>query len=220
MKSLIRMSVVVALGAGLVACGGGGAKLAAGKENAAAALFQASGPASGARGAMASALKSGATSIGANGEVSVDCSNGGKAVLKFDYSGLQTGTAGDMTYDMTYQDCQEASLDGQAVRMNGTMKITMHFDFDYTNVTSQSGSISLKMVGKVDFSGAISDYIEANVTEYLDWSNLDTDSGSVTLKLDGTLKTSTDSYTYTQADSITVTAGTLKAASETSATGG
>jgi hypothetical protein len=206
MKSMIRLGVVSALAAGLVACGGG-AKLAAGKENAAAALFMASGPSQGARGGLA-ALAAGQASIDANGEIPVNCEKGGKAVMKFDLSSIgQVGEgAGNLAYTMTYQNCSQ--VDG--INMNGTMNLTLKYNFDQTDA-SANGTVELTLKGRVDFSGKISDFVDADVKQTIDFNALEATSGSVSLTLDGKITTSSGTYTYAN-ETLTVTAGQLAAA--------
>jgi len=229
MKALIRLSVIAAMGAGLVACGGRGAKLAAGEQNAAAALFQASGPASQAPGGRMIAGAQGIGMVGTQSEVKVDCSLGGSATLKMDLLqtlALTSGGQFGMVSTITYNDCQEATFDdpetqaveSESIWMNGDMATTLSSTFDYTDASAASGEVSIKLKGKVNFSGAIADFIDADVTQYVSFNALDADSGSVSVSLEGTIGTSTTAtpYTYTRDTVITFDAATLAAASEDS----
>jgi len=193
MTRFIRLSVLAAATAALVACGGSGAKLGGGKEGAAQALFEASQPAGkGGQGNLLQALASGVTSA----EVSVDCAQGGSVKLKLDLSAIDQ-TSGSFKYELEYNGCNEDGVN----EFDGKMKM----EFKFASSTT-SASVELKLKGKIEISGEINDYLDADVTETIDVAATGANSGSVTVKLNGTIKTSTESYTYTN-ESITITVG-------------
>ena len=193
--SFIRLSVLAVASAALVACGGG-AKLGGGKEGAAKALFEASQPAGkGGQGNLLKALASGAAGVEA--EVRVDCAQGGSVKLKLDLTSIDQNS-GSFKYELEYNGCNE---DG-ANEFDG--KMTMEFKFVTDGATT--AKVDLKLKGKIEISGEINDYLDADVTETIDVAATGANSGSVTVKLNGTIKTSTESYTYTN-ESITITVG-------------
>lgn len=197
MTRFTRLTIVSAMGLGLMACGG--AKLGGGKEGAAQAAFQASQPTG--RGSktgqslVKQALASGATTL----TITANCSHSGRASLSLDAT--QTSTDGLINYTVSYDACNE---DGQN-EYNGTMATSLGFAFspDYT-----SGSFIIAMKGKLTIDGDISDSIDANVKMTMDFAATSTHAGSVKLVLDGTIKTSDESYVYNN-ETIAITAGEL-----------
>jgi hypothetical protein len=203
MSHIIRLSFLAVATTALVACGGGGAKLGGGKDGAAKALFEASQPA-GKSGSSTSQglnvsglvdprlLASAADTTG-NIEVSVDCANGGSVKLKLDLT--STGTqAGSFKYNLEYKSCNEDGVN----EFNG--KMTMELKIEGTSTTAD---ISLHLKGKIEISGDIDDFIDADVKETVSIAATSATSGSVTVKLDGTIKTSGGSYVYTN-ESVTI----------------
>jgi hypothetical protein len=193
MSRFIRLSILAAASAALVACGGG-AKIGGGKEGAAKALFEASQPASkGGQGSLLQALASGQTNV--NAEVKVDCTHGGKAELKLDVTGgTQTGA---VKFEVKYNKCNE---DG-ANTFNGSMQMELSIIGSGT-----SAELALKLKGKIEISGEIDDYLDADVTETISIAATSATSGTVTIKLNGTIKTSENSYTYVN-ETLTISAG-------------
>lgn len=188
----IRLSMIAAVALTLTACGG--AKLGGGKQGAAEALFQASGPASSARGAAARLYTSGATSV----ETKVQGQKSGSVTLSIDTS--STSNIGDLAMTLKYDNFSD---DGKNY-YSGQMTMTMHFDFNITDTTA-SGSVALTMKGRVDISGEISDFVDADVTETVAFNALKDQSGTVSIKLNGTIATSSESYVYTN-EEVTFTA--------------
>jgi hypothetical protein len=200
MTRFTRLTMLSAMAAGLVACGGG-AKLGGGKDGAAQAAFQASQPAG--RGGKTSqqlldkALASGATSI----SVSANCANGGSASLTLDATNI--GQNGELNYSVTYDACNE---DGKN-EYNGTMAMSLKFTTNIGNGTI-SASLITGMKGKLTIEGEVSDFIDANVKLTMAVSATETHTGSVSLVLDGTIKTSEGSYAYA-GETLNITAGVL-----------
>jgi hypothetical protein len=198
MTRFTRLTMLSAMAAGLVACGGG-AKLGGGKEGAAQAAFQASQPAgrggNTAQQLLDQALASGATSI----SISADCAKGGKASLVLDTNTI--GQDGSFNYTVKYEACNE---DGKS-EYNGTMAISMRFSPD------PSGSLAfvIGMKGKLTLEGEISDFIDADVRLTMDFTATSTRSGTVRLVADGFIKTSEGNHTYDSSQPLTISVGEL-----------
>jgi hypothetical protein len=205
MTRFVRMSLFSALMVGLAACGGG-AKLGGGKEGAAQAVFQASQPAgrsgsTNGQALLAQALASGASSI----SVTASCSKGGSATLALDVD--ETVTDPDamfsLTYDITYNDCNE---DGKN-SYDGTMRTTMN-GYASSDGNMANFSMSYTMKGRLDISGEVSDFVDADITMTMSATASSTHTGSVAITIDGTITTSTLPYVYNN-ERINITAGEL-----------
>jgi hypothetical protein len=203
MTRFTRLTMLSAMAAGLVACGGG-AKLGGGKDGAAQAAFQASQPAG--RGGKTSqqllekALASGATNV----SLSATCANGGKASLTLDATHI--GQNGELHYSVAYDACNE---DGQN-EYNGTMAMSLKFTSDISNGTIAASFIT-GMKGKLTIEGEISDFIDTDVKLTMDINATSARTGSVKLVLDGTIKTSEGNYVYAN-ETLNITAGELPGA--------
>lgn len=198
---MIRFFAVAAAASVLFACGGG-AKLAPTKEAAAQALFGASqkSPDSSAQ----SAIRHAVAAAGASVSYAVDCEKGGKVSIALDFSAVNSN--GDFTYDLNFDNC---SHDGET-RMSGTLKTTISFSTD----SSSSFNLNLGLKGRVNFSGAVDDFVEANVVQSVSVSALDQTSGSVSVILNGTIRTSAGLHTYDSSETITFTARGYTTASD------
>lgn len=189
---------VVGFALALTACGGG-AKLGGGKDGAAQALFQASRPASSSKGAASKLYSSGITA----GEVSVNGQKSGTAKLSFDITDFgQNTTSGSLKFTITYDNFSD---DGKNY-YSGSMTVTEDFNIQVAG-SAVSGGVALTMKGKINISGDISDFVDANITETVDFSSLSNQTGTVNVVLDGTIATSTESYAYSK-ETINFTAGT------------
>ena len=206
MLRTIRFSLLAVATTALVACGGG-AKLGGGKEGAAKALFEASQPAGKGGNTSSQSLLRNGLGLSLNGlssniaditgdlEVEVACSQGGAVKLKLDLSSAGTGSqTGSFKYDLEYKDCNEDGVN----KFKG--KMTMEFIFAGTET---SIDLSLRLKGKIEISGDIDDFIEADVTETFSASATSATSGTVSIKLNGTIKTSEGNYVYNN-ESITI----------------
>jgi len=192
LNQLSRLSLVVACTSLLAACGGG-AKLKPGKENAAAAAYAASQGAGGAQGSLLDLARQNA---GAQLDLAVDCPKGGQAKIHYIVDG--TAASGAVNFTLTYAGC---NYNGKT-QLNGTLSTSMTLAINSTSV-----ALNVKMTGRVDFSGEISDFVDINVTETVGASKLNTTQGaSVSVTFDGSIKTSTETYTYNH-EAINVTAG-------------
>lgn len=202
----VRSALLASLALALTACGGSGAKLAGGKEGAAQALFMASQAGysgmSAAGGRRVSATSASAPSM----DLSVDCAKGGKVSLSFDFdesAGYANG--GELAYTLDYDDC---SQDGRN-SFDGSLLNTMVTDVD---AGGESFSMAMKLEGKLDISGEVDDFVEADITQSMDFdlADVETGAGTVVVRLTGTIKTSTATYTY-DGTPLTVEVGALPA---------
>lgn len=187
-----RFAVFAAVASTLVACGG--AKLAPNKEAAAQALFQSS--------EYSQPPSSSASGADLNLEVRTDCPHGGYAAIKYDFgtfTGNPDGSTGELAYDVRFDNC---SKDG-STSMTGTL--TTRFQVDARNPMSPEVVLGLR--GRINFSGEVSDFVEADVTERISISSIGADSGSVSVTLSGHLTTSSGRYEYDASETITFTAG-------------
>ncbi len=194
MTRFIRLSILAVASAALVACGGG-AKLGGGKEGAAQALFAASQPAAkGGQGNLLQSLASGAITVDAG--ASVDCLKGGSVKLKVDLSSIDQNS-GKFKYEIEYKGCSQDGIN----EFDGKMSM----EFSVVTDGTTSASISMRLKGKIEISGEIDDFIDADVTETIDVTATGANSGTVTVKINGTIKTSEGSYSYlNEAISISV----------------
>jgi len=198
MTRFTRLTMLSAMAAGLVACGGG-AKLGGGKDGAAQASYQASKP-TGRFGQTSQqlvekALASGAATLA----LTADCSKGGKVSLKLDVDTV--GQNGALNYDVTYDDCSE---DGKN-EYNGTVATSLRFAID-ENFSSFSFITTMK--GKLTIEGEISDFVDMDTKLTMDISATSATAGNVKMVIDGTVKTSTGTYTYAN-QTLDIGAGVL-----------
>lgn len=202
-----RSALLASLALALTACGGSGAKLAGGKEGAAQALFMASQASSSALSAASTGGRVRAASATPDMDMSVDCAKGGKVSLSFDFDETADySNGGELAYALDYDDC---SQDGRN-SFDGTLLTTMVTDVDQSG---ESFSMAMKLDGKLDISGEVDDFVDADITQSMDFdlSNVQTDgTGTVVVRLTGTIKTSTATYTY-DGSPLTVTVGALPA---------
>lgn len=201
MKLAIRLAVMAVTAGALVGCGG--AKIGS-KEEAARVVFGAGekGQAAQTQGALAQLYQSGVTSTGS---VSVECSHGGTAEATFNMDG--TDTLATMSFTMKFNGCTEpayddpstAAVEHEDVTYDGQLTMTMDM-----SGTTTGASMVMTYKGRLNLSGAISDFVDADITETV---LMDTTSSSATMQftLNGTIQTSTDSYTYAN-ETYTVTA--------------
>lgn len=184
---------MVAVALSLVACGG--QKLKSGKENTAAAVYETSRGAKGADGSLFDLMQQKA---GGSLDVSATCPHGGNSAVHLKVAGQELTSGVDFT--LTYTNC---SYD-EGTQLNGSYTSTLGLDL-HNNL-----ALALKLDGRIDFSGEISDFVEAHLTQTLTTGSLNSASGAqLSLVLDGTAKTSTESYAYTK-ETLAVTAGVVQ----------
>ncbi len=199
MTRFIRLSVLAAATAALVACGGSGAKLGGGKEGAAQAMFEATQPAANSGKNQQDLLARLASAATGEIEVSVDCAQGGSVKLKLDVTSIG-GQSGAIKYDLSYDSCSEDGVN----EYDGTLTMELKIGFDINGGTA-SGKMTMKLKGKLDLKGDIDDFLDADITQTIELTATEA-SGQVTVQLDGYIKTSSGNYTYAK-ESITITAG-------------
>lgn len=210
MSRTIRLSLLALATTALVACGGG-AKLGGGKEGAAQALFAASQPAGQGGNKSQNGLNVSGLGLNVSGlvdprtlvsgadsslEVGVDCAQGGSVKLKLDLTSLGS-QSGSFKYNVKYDDCSQ----------DGVNKYKGDLTMEYSFVgTGTSLDLAMRLKGKVEISGDIDDFIDADVTETISLAATSATSGTVTVKLNGSIKTSEGNYTYAN-ETLTITAG-------------
>ncbi len=206
MKAALIRSAVAVMALGVAACGPshGTAKVAAGKDNAAAQAQMVGA-------AMGGVSGSGTGAVGA-GTYSFNCPAGGNASISASVNtsgftgGSQTGSAA-VTYSVTYNGCTMGRNSTGDITLYGTINI------EYTVMTgSGSGNVQMRLNGRVNFYGAYDDFLNADVTYTMNYSNLSSTSGSLSMTFNGFIENSSGRYTYTN-ESINITAGTLGTAS-------
>lgn len=193
MRSLIRVSVVALCATGLFACGG--SRIAPNREAAADAAFAASRGVSGAQGMVRAALASPVGSLSST--TTADCPHGGTAALEIDITSIDPDT-GYFEMGLTYDNC---NYDGETA-MTGTLNV------GYVVVTDGGTSVDVQLTldGRVEFAGAISDFVQMDLTQTVSVTSLSATSGTVSVSLDGSVTTSSGTYTYDQ-ETLNVTAG-------------
>ncbi|MFZ5471933.1 MAG: hypothetical protein ACOZIN_21090 [Myxococcota bacterium] len=212
MRGIVRVSLLGAIAAGLVACGGG-AKLGGGKEGAASALFTAAS-ASTSNGSILD-LTAQNIDIGIGTSVTVKCRFGGQVTIKGVLSVDSTNSSASveqnatLVYDncanTTYDNPQTPAVEKDNVVLNGTLDVAQKVD-----ASAGAGHVQQTLEGKVQFGGAFDDFIDAQVTQSVEWAKLGTSGGSVSVTLEGTITTSSETYSYAK-ESVSFTAGVLVA---------
>ncbi len=185
MKAL-KVLFVAALAVGLSACGG--AKLGGGKEGASKALFEATQPASSAQGSWVKTY--GAFAGETTGEVTVQ-GKSGSATVTFEASDNTDPNNFAFTMTVSY----DGYSDDDETFFNGSMKITMSIKSSTVGTTT-TASIDFAMKGRMEMSGKISDFVEADVVMSMSASASESSAGTVSVKMNGTVSTSEDSYTF------------------------
>lgn len=188
----LRLAIAAVAGVALVGCGG--AKIGS-KEEAAAVVntMGSTGNKANSQGGLMKLFQSGA---GGTGAVSVECTNGGTAEASFDFTG--TSTTGALAFKMTFNGCTEPVYDDPSteaveredVTYNGEITLTMD-----TSISDTSVSFAMVQKGRIDLSGAISDFVEVDITHTMLVTTTDT-SATASFQLNGTVKTSTETFVY------------------------
>jgi hypothetical protein len=161
----------------VLACVGcGGAKLGGGKEGAAQALASAS----------SAALTANSFAGASGGTASYQCPHGGSVVA----TASMGSTTPNASFTAEYNGC---SIDGHN-KLDGTLTTTMS-----SESSSTGGAFVMQMVGEIDISGDISDFLRANITQRMTYTT--STSGSTmsmhaTIVLDGSIETSTAQHVY------------------------
>lgn len=180
MKSPLRIAAALASLSVVFGCGGG-AKLAPGKDNAASAVFMTS---QGANSTPHSIYRLAQENIGGGLDVTVSCQHGGNVTIHYTVN-VSPGSTG-LSFDLRYSGC---NYDGKT-SLDGTMSVT-----ESVVTGASTASVSLQLSGRVNFSGAISDFVSADVTEQVATGDLNgVTSASITLN--GTVSDSSGTYTY------------------------
>ena len=194
-----HFSVVVAAVAfgGLMACGPG-AKISAGKQGAAEALYSASTASANGQNPYGQPIDFSLTST-------YKCREGGEATL----SGFQTVTGftgSNVTvaqqFDIAYKNCGAVKTSAGVATLNGTWTTTQG-----VLTTGTSVDVQQKIKGKILYQGAMDDYVDADIVQTVSASALTATSGGVSMVLKGSITDSSGTYTYDEA--VDVTSGNL-----------
>ena len=160
------------------ACGPASAPLAPGKQSTSQALFHALRP--------ASAEPTDTSGQGGAGAASsVKGRVGGAAKVAFEVSVTSGNVA--VRRSITYVDFTE---DGKTF-YNGTLAVDV-----LVKTSATSAVVKYAAKGKVTLSGAVNDFLEADVAIEVDSTSLSSTSGSASVKLAGKVTTSTGAYQY------------------------
>lgn len=197
MSSKLNVGLLVSTFAALSACGPG-AKISAGKEGAAQALYSASGAASKGQDPYGQPIDFGITAT-------YKCREGGEATL----SGFQTvtdftggGVNVGQSFDIAYKNCGTVKTRYGVAILNGTWTTTQA-----VVTTGTSVDVAQKFKGKILYQGAMDDYLDADIVQTVAVNAADVSTGSVSMVLKGTLSDSSGTYTYDEA--VSVTAGDI-----------
>ncbi|MHB8878957.1 MAG: hypothetical protein ACYC8T_35090 [Myxococcaceae bacterium] len=169
----------------LAACGPSGAPLGGGKKGAAQALFHALRPASAEPGAAGSSGQG----IDVTSQSEVKGRAGGTATVVFDVSVAQSGAAGGVTVRRNIK-FVDFSDDGKT-RYNGSLVVDL-----VVQSTGTSALVKYAAKGRVDLSGEVSDFLDADVTLEVSTSALSASSGTAGVKLAGTVTTGAGAHAY------------------------
>ena len=190
-------SVLVA-GLALVsfACGPAGAPLGQGKQGAAQALFHAMRPASAEPGAAGSSGQG----IDVFSSSTVKGRAGGLATVNFDISVDQTtGTNVSVKRTIKYADFSD---DGKT-RYNGSLAVDL-----LVQTTSTSALVKYSIKGRIDLSGEVGDFLDADTQLEVNATQLSASDGTASVKMNGSVTTSAGVYQYSnEAFDFDVTAG-------------
>lgn len=189
MKKLIAVTVF-GVAMSLLGCGGG-AKLAANKQATADAFYSASRAGTGAGGQ--SLLEIARQNASGSVDVTANCDHGGKATIHYTFD--TNNTSGDLTFDLIFAGCN----DNGKTAVDGTLHTTLS-----VSATDTSAALAYAMKGKITFSGEVSDFIDADITETIS-ATVTSTTASASVTLNGSLTTSSGSYTWTN-ETVTVNA--------------
>jgi hypothetical protein len=193
MSRFIRLSILAVAAAALAACGGG-AKIGGGKEGAAKALFQASQPAGKSGSSGQNILVALANAASVTGEATVNCASGGSVKVAVDISSVGN-QSGVIKYNVEYKSCNQDGVN----EFDGSMAMSLSL-----SGTATTAELALHLKGKIEISGDIKDFLDADITETIAIAATSATSGTVTVKLNVTIKTSENSYSYVN-ESLTIT---------------
>jgi len=115
----------------------------------------------------------------------VNCLKEGSLTMEVDVSSIAPQT-GAISYKVSYDGC---SQDG-ANQFDGSLTMT----FTVTG-TATSAEIAINMKGKIEISGDIDDYLDADTTQTTSVMTTSATSGTVSVRLAGTIETSEHRYT-------------------------
>jgi hypothetical protein len=197
MSKKLNVAIAAFAFAALTACGPG-AKISAGKEGAAQALYAASGPASKGQDPYSQPIDSSLTAT-------YKCREGGEAKLSgfqtaYDFSG---GISIGQSFNMEYTNCGAVKTKAGVAVLNGKWTATQAVQTSGATV-----GVAQQFKGKILFQGSMDDYLDADITQTVGVDATDLSTGSVSMVLKGSLADSSGTYNYDEA--IAITAGDLE----------
>lgn len=196
MKTFRKMLIPLVLSAMAAACGssnndddndngGDSAKLGGGKQGAAKALHQANRPVRGESSGFGQGLVAMAQP-NVSSERTEPGAAGGKAIVK---ETVNVAATGDIRVESVIQ-YVDYSEDGKN-RFNGTMTDTV-----VVSAASGTGEVLLTSKGRVQITGEVTDFLDANATLKVGGAEISATTGDVSMNIRGTLTTSSGTHTY------------------------
>ena len=194
MNSFRKLVIPLVLSVMAMACGGsdndddtggGTAKLGGGKQGAAKALHQANRPVRGENSGFGLGLVAMAQT-NVSSERTEPGAAGGKAIVK---ETVKIATTGDIRVESVIQ-YVDYSEDGKN-RFNGTLTDTV-----VVSAASGTGEVLLTSKGRVEITGEVTDFLDANATLKVGGSEISATTGNVSMNIKGTLTTSSGTHTY------------------------
>jgi hypothetical protein len=193
MSPLLRVTLAAALATTLAACGG--AKLGGGKEGAAEALrnIGAGGSPSSKSGLAALAAQAAGTTL----TLEQDCLESGS--VKIAVTASADGGSGSALATFTSQFLR-CNHDGRNT-YDGSLAVSLSAE-----VRESEAYVAFHYKGKVDISGDISDFVDADVTMAVRATEQSATRGELTIITNGTIRTSTATHTYDN-ETLRISAG-------------
>jgi hypothetical protein len=166
------------------ACGPAGAPLGNGKTGAAQALFHAMRPAT----TEPSAAGGSGAGIDVISTSEVKGRSGGTATVTFNVSVDQTGgSTVTVKRSIKYADFSD---DGKT-RYHGTLAVDL-----LVQATTGSAVVKYSTKGRVDLTGEVADFIDADTSLEVNTTDLSSSAGNASVKLNGAVITSGGTYNY------------------------
>ncbi|MFP2904643.1 hypothetical protein ACLESD_06210 [Pyxidicoccus sp. 3LFB2] len=196
MNAFRKLVIPLVLSVMAVACGGsdndgdtgdgrGPAKLGGGKQGAAKALHQANRPVRGEDSGFSQRLVAMAQTD-VSSERTEPGAAGGKAIVK---ETVKVSATGEVRVESVIQ-YVDYSEDGKN-RFNGTLTDTV-----VVSAASGTGEVLLTSKGRVEITGEVTDYLDANATLKVGGSEISATTGNVSMNIRGTLTTSSGTHSY------------------------
>lgn len=188
MTHALRPFLVLCLATALTACGGG-AKLGGGKEGAVEALQEIGSLGNDASGAWHGGTVKAASDITFTDTRTVKCAHGGTVKVSTGLDASGGGSTGTVALVQTLE------LDGCNPKGRNTFDGTMTTTMNVAG-TDTTATVDARYKGRVDISGEVDDFVDADVTFTMSAAQVGKTGAEVTLTSRGTITTSTATHTY------------------------